>query len=32
MHKLSALTCVALLAGFAQAASAADILIADAKS
>jgi DNA-binding beta-propeller fold protein YncE len=35
MHKLSApslFTCVALLTGFAQAASAADILIADAKS
>ena len=32
MHKLRALTCMALLAGFAQAASAADILIADAKS
>ena len=32
MHKLRALTCMALLAGLAQAASAADILIADAKS
>ena len=32
MDKLRALTCMALLAGLAQTASAADILIADAKS